>query len=208
MRTQFRLLIMSRRTTKHSSTADVTMSPICCIHTRTKVFSNGHQYQCSGGIVLTSERVGVGVDFSDFQAVTPICQDERASLLWLWPDITSSHWAVKCAADPQVRITHFSLRRIFGPNNERIIIFQKTVCFSFFVLILSSLLQRTKWFAATNYFVCVVISVTVFIYNLSHLSTIHHHFKAFFLCIRFFRWWGFLQVYMVSLILLLNISPN
>lgn len=177
---------------KHSSNADVTNSPICCIHIRTKVFSNGHQYQCSGGIVLTSEGMGVGVDFSDFQAVTPICQDEQASLLLLWPDITNNHWAVKFA-DPQVRITHFSLRLIFRPNNKRITIFQETVRLPFSSFILCSLLQRTSWFLATNYFVCVALSVRIFIYKLARLSTLHHHLKRFFLCIRLFWWSNCLQ---------------
>jgi len=162
------------------------------------VFSNGHQYQCSGGIVLTSEGVGVGVDFSDFQAVTPICQDEQASLLWLWPDITSNHWAVKCA-DRQVRITHFSLRLIFSPNNERITIFQERVCLSFSSFVLCSLLQRTRWSVATNYFVCVVMSVRIFTYKLSSLMNLHHHLKRFVLCIRLFWWSNCLKSYMVLL---------
>lgn len=160
-----------------------------------------------GGIVLTLEGVGVGVDFSDFQAVTPICQDEQASLLWLWPDIKSSHWVVKCA-DPQVRITHFSLRLIPSPKNERITVFQDTVCLSFSSFIPYSLLQRKRWFVATNYFVCVIMSIRIFIYKILRLSTLHHHLKWGFLCTRLVWWSNSLQSYMVSLTVFSNISQN
>jgi hypothetical protein len=76
-------------------------------------------------MVLTSEGVRVGVDFSDFQAVTPICQEERASLLCLGADSANSHWTVKCA-DPQVQLprTQFTLLWIFRSNKGGIIIVQ------------------------------------------------------------------------------------
>jgi len=126
--------------------------------------------------------------------------------LWLWPDITNSHWAVKCA-DPQVRITHFSLRLISSPNNERITTFQETVCLSFSGFILCSLLQRTRWSVVTSYFVCVVMSVRILIYKLARLRTLHHHLKRVFLCLRLFWWSNCLQSYMASLTLFWNISP-
>jgi hypothetical protein len=81
---------------------------------------------------IREEGVGVGVDFSDFQAVAPICQDERASLLYLGPDIANSHRAVKCAG-PHIQTTQFT------SNNGRIIIFQEIMLFSFSISELFSL---------------------------------------------------------------------